>query len=78
MHPIKELDDKLDDVIAKLERVTVLSDILKDKIDHLEELEQRVSKVENFQSYVKGIMISVSIIAASLSSFIVDLIKKVI
>lgn len=76
MHPLKELDDKLDDVIHKLERVTFLSEILKEKIDDLEALEERVTKVEGFMGYIKGATVAVSVVAASLSGFIVDIVKR--
>jgi hypothetical protein len=76
MHPIKELDDKLDSVIEKLERVTFLSEILKEKIDDLENLENRVAKVENFQSYMKGIMVAISVAAASVSGMVVDAFRR--
>jgi ferritin len=76
MNPLKELDTKLDDVIHKLERVTFLSDILKEKIDELENLETRVTKLENFQSYVKGIFVTASVVGAVILGFAVDMLKR--
>ncbi len=77
MHPLKEVEEKLDNLITKLERVSFLSEMLKEKIDKLEELNNRVDKLESFNSYVKGMAVAAIAILSAVYTVGLDVIKRV-
>lgn len=76
-HNLKYKEIEINELLIKVSELSFLISELKEKLEKYEDLEDRINKLEQFNSYIKGTVIGVTAVFSFLMSFGLEAIKRI-